>query len=202
MRTKAPVVDVRLYVGRGGSGKTALMRHHLKNEKRIIILDANGEPEYAAMCEIVTTPSDLIEAVRKKTFKVAVRVPFGSDPKSMFDIACNCAWAAENCVIVWEEVHTYRIGSALPKIGESLVNQGRHRRVRVWAATRRPINLRTLTASCTAIYAFPTTEPNDLSFYDDLMGTGAGDAAKTAGQYSYLQWTEKGYAVQPPAKIL
>ena len=197
----APIVDVRLYVGRGGSGKSALMRHHLKGEKRVIVLDANAEQHYAESCMVITDRAQLVEAVSGKTFRVAVRVPFGDKTAPWFEWANRCAWAAENCIVVWEEVHNYRIGSGLPPVGEQIVNQGRHHGVRVWAATRRPVNLRTLTASCTEINAFPTTEPNDLKFYTDLMGAEASAAAAALDPYHYVRWTEQGWTAEKPAKI-
>lgn len=182
-------IDIRLYVGRGGTGKSTLLRKHLAGEKRLIVLDANAEAEYETRCETVTTSlAEAARAAMAERFSIAIRTPFGGDAVKVFEAANRIAWMAGNCRMVWEEVHNYRKGSDLPATGVSLINQGRHRGVALSAATRRPVYLRTLTASATDAFVFHSTEENDLKFYEAVMGREAAAAAGNLKEYHFVHW--------------
>lgn len=195
-------IDIRFYVGKGGTGKSTLLQQHLKGENRLLILDANAEPAYQELCDTVTT--SLAEAARaadRGKFKIALRVPFGGDAAAIFEAANEIAWCAGNLHLVWEEVHNYRTGSDLPRKGISIINQGRHRGVKLSAATRRPTYLRTLTASVTSAYVFRSSEPADLKFYGDLIGQEAAAAAAELAEYHYIKWTTAGWHSCKPARV-
>jgi hypothetical protein len=77
-----------------------------------------------------------------------------------------------------------------------LVNYGRHCKVSMLAAARRPMNVaRGYTSQCLSMRLFCMTERTDLKYFEDYIGRG--DSAQLPGlpKYQYLHWTGDGPAV-------
>ena len=202
--------DIRVVLGRGGSGKSTLARHWVdrirKKPARIVVFDPNAEANYGDGAMIATTQAELVELLlpNPKRLLVCYRpamVPGEGDYQrqrvAAFEACNEVAWVAENVWLVWEEVDKVSAAGHLPTFAGAIVDQGRHRDIRVIACARRPAKVpRDLTANASRIAAFLTTERNDLAYYADTLGAEAAASIAALAQYTALDWTEAGASVK------
>ncbi|MCK5296197.1 MAG: hypothetical protein KAJ75_04840 [Alphaproteobacteria bacterium] len=200
--------DIRAFLGKSGSGKTTLALHHLKKYKRIIIHDPNGEQALAKGAIICNTRAELLTAVKNKTFRICWRGAVGVDgvkpAVEAFEFANKVAWAVENTVAFWDETDRFCVNNSLAKVpvAYKLLNSGRHRGLRIFAASRRPQRIpRDLTALCTKIYIFQTTEPRDLKYFQELVSEEIPKIIRALKRYHYVEWQEKGYSVKKSVRV-
>lgn len=208
--------DIRVYVGKGGSGKSTLARSHLPELGRVLIHDFNGETAHAVGAHVVADRAQLLELlVRPGPVRVCWRYgeamrwrpEDADDPGAVvrrvvahFMWANRCAWAAGDLWLVWDEVDRLTAGR-LDGMAYQIINQGRHRDLRVLAASRRPRWVpRDLTASAKMICAFRTTEPRDLEYLRDTMGEAARGLPQL-GDHEYLRWTDDGQVARETPKF-
>ena len=134
----------------------------------MIVVDTLGE--YAARGRtVVKTPLELIQAVKRRSFDVAVQF---DDEGAGFDWACRVAYEVGNLTLVCEEVDFYITAAHAPRPFSRLVRYGRHRGVAMVCISRRPPDLwRNLTAQADRIFCFRTIEPRDIKYLSEFMGT-------------------------------
>ena len=168
------VRDIRLFFGEGGQGKSTLIRHQLKNHKRIIQFDRNLEDEYEDGAVICYSRAELVAAVNDagKPFRVTWR-GHKTDPDGAFEFANRVAMAVRHTTLVWDEADLW-IGKG--KLGKSplaneLINACRHYEIKIFASSRRPACVpRDLTANASRLVVFMTSEPADLKYCQDYIG--------------------------------
>lgn len=190
--TSLPAPDNRLYLGKGGSGKTTLALAHASVFSRVLWFDPNGELTAsqlhgAVLCSDRAYLLDLMAA--PGTMRIIWRgvVTGGGEA---FEFANRAAWASEDWCVVWDEVDRFTSASVMPPYARQIVDAGRHRRLRLFAISRRPASIpRRLSANTQRIAIYRTTEPADLRWYQRLIG----DAAKRIPgipQYHAMDWRE------------
>ena len=179
--------DIRVVLGRGGSGKSHLVKHWLGAIKgRVVIFDAAAEDDYARGAVLVEDRDRLIDLLIAGERRLCWRGLFGG----AFEAVNEIAWAAGDLTLVWEEVDQFGDAGRLPPWAFKIANQGRHRDIRVIACSRRPARVsRDLTANASRIVAFGTTEPRDLAYLRDYMGEAA-EKLRGVPEYHALDWTE------------
>lgn len=186
--------DLRVVIGKGGMGKSTLIRHQVERHKRVLVFDPKAEPDYARGFDVIDDPALLVDAFRavgRGPIRVAWR-GVASMGRDAFEHANRVAWAAENLTVVWEEVDVWVQTGRLPDWAFKIANEGRHRDIRVLACARRPARVsRDLTANASRIVVFHVTEPRDLEYLREYMGE---DARKSAdldpSRFEALDWRE------------
>jgi len=194
MRLKA--ADIRLCFGKSGSGKSTLARSWTAGVKRVLIFDPNGEPEWAKGAHVTDSKAELVDLVSAGgPARICWRgVMTGGE--EAFEWGNRCAWGGEGFLVVWDEVDRFTDPMRMPPAADNLVQAGRHRGCRLIACTRRPYRMnRTLTALATRMAIFVSTEPRDLRYFADYVGSEADKIPKLA-RYEALDWTEHGAAVK------
>ena len=177
------MIDQRLYVGAGTMGKSYAMRKHIGKAPRVMVFDPNYETGWGAPgfgAQVVYDPLELVELVACKTFRLVFRPEMGKNIIDQVEYFNQAAWAVGNLTLVWDEVHKIFGKGRHPEVGLHLVNAGRHRGVKVWAATRRPTWLRDITASMTSLYAFRVAEPDDVNWLAKRIGPKAAQLSDLA----------------------
>jgi hypothetical protein len=167
------VIDQRLYVGAGTMGKSFAMRRHVGSSPRVLVWDPNYEPAWTGPTfggVATSDPLELLELVKCKSFRLIWRPRLGFDKIEEVEILNRVAWAVGNLTLIWDEVHTIFGEGKRPQTGLHIITAGRHRGLRVWAATRRPTHLRDFTASATRLIAFRMAEPNDVHWLSQRIG--------------------------------
>lgn len=190
--------DIRVVLGKGGSGKSTLTRAWVEQLRgRVLIFDSAAEPGYAQGAEIVEDQGELVRVLLGGFDPI--RICYRDTMPGAFERFNRVAWAAEDATLVWEEVDRWCDAGRLAQWAFAIVNQGRHRNLRVIATARRPARVsRDLTANASRIVAFATREPRDLRYLAEYVGEEA--AAKIPGMAPFhaLDWTEAtGARVRP-----
>lgn len=189
--------DIRLCLGKSGSGKSTLARSWVAKQKRVLIFDPNGEPDWAAGAVVTDNRAELVDLV---SCKGAVRICWRgvmTGGEGDFEFANRCAWAAEDFFVVWDEVDRFTDPMKMLPVADNLVQAGRHRGLHIIACSRRPYRMnRTLTALATRMAVFRTTEPRDLRYFADYVGTEAAAQLPTLRDYHALDWTETAHAIK------
>jgi hypothetical protein len=158
--------DNRLYLGRGGSGKSYLALRHAESFARVLFVrsDENETPPF----DWTHDEERLARLMYAPSFKVA----FITDGREhAFEHAARCAMRYGDVVVMWEEAATLMRGPRLTPHAAALWTMGRHRGCRVFATTQRPARI---VADCRAnvgrMIIFQTGEASDLKFYRDVTG--------------------------------
>lgn len=189
--------DIRVVLGKGGSGKSYLVRHWLKSTRgRVLIFDSAAKADYAKSAFMATTPRELVDyLVGGARGVICYREAMPT--RDGFELFNRAAWSAENCMVVWEEVDRWSDAGRLPDHAFAMVNQGRHRGLRIIATARRPHRVsRDLTANASRIVAFKTVEPRDVAYLSGYMGKEAAGMIAGLGEFQAVDWSEAGYGAK------
>lgn len=193
-----PRPDNRLYLGRGGSGKTTLAMLHAEKFDRVVVVRADDAeaPPYPETRDQAT----LIRVMMQRQFRVTYNV---EGQRDQWEWANEAAWRAGNTLIIWEEAGTLMSGRALKDyapIAFRLWMRGRHRRLHIFACSQRPASLSAdVRANLSRAVIFNTSEPNDLLFYRKMTGDGAiADRIRALDfeAHDALDWTPGGFEVK------
>lgn len=156
--------DIRAYVGTTGSGKGVSVRAHLRDTKpaRLLIWDPLGE--YG---EFVTRTVARIDQLALAAKAPAFRVAFYPGPDSEkfadpFALFCRIAFAAGDLTMLVEELADVTRPSWAPMPWRRCTKQGRHRKLKIVAATQRPADVdKNFLGAATMIRCFMLGEPAD-----------------------------------------
>lgn len=144
MSAAAPFVWV--VVGSPGSGKSSLIRIALaENAPRVLIFDPMREFAGFGVRQNLTNTLKSVTAAGAGPFAMVYQ-PDTSDParlKQKFDVFCKLAFAAGNLLVVVDEAADVTSPNRyeVPEGWSTLLRQGRHRAVRILAATQRPADI-------------------------------------------------------------
>ena len=155
--------DIRAYIGATGSGKGVSIREHLTRDKpqRLIVWDPLNE--YGKHARTVNSLSALATAVKAPRFAVAFSP--GSNPKEFatkFAMFCRIAFAAGDLKMLVEELADVTGPSFAPLEWRRCTTQGRHRGLKIVAASQRPAQVdKQFLGGCTYIRCFTLRYPAD-----------------------------------------
>ncbi len=192
-----PAPDNRLYLGKGGSGKTTLALHHAAAFERELICNPNGEDAHQQHADVTDDPRELIElAARKGSWRIC----FNFNRTGLvagFRWVNRVALARGDLCLVWDEADLLTERGRLPPEAYELWNAGRHHRVRILALSRRPANVSpdvrgNLARAC----VFRMIEPRDLQWLATFMEPDAARAVTKLQRYEAVDWTEAGWSVK------
>lgn len=156
--------DIRAYIGATGSGKGVSLRAHLKAERPARFLAWDPLGEYG---EFVTATTDKLEVVARMAAQGNFKVAYypGPDPtkyKEKFEMFCRIAFAAGNLTLLIEELSDVTKPSYAPLMWRRCTKQGRHRGLRIIAATQRPADVdKNFFGGCTYIRCFTLRYSDD-----------------------------------------
>lgn len=163
--------DLRAYIGATGSGKGVSVREHLKAAKpaRLVVWDPLRE--YGQFGRYVTNIPDLCKALASQKFAVCFwpgdKV---EDFAAKFDLFCRAVFSAGNCTVHIEELADVTTPSHAPPSWRRISKQGRHRGLRVIAATQRPADCdKAFLSGVTYIRAFMLRWPKDKKVLAECM---------------------------------
>lgn len=155
--------DIRAYIGATGSGKGVSIREHLRASKpdRLLVWDPLNE--YGLFARPVRTLAAMVQAMQAPTFAVAFAP--GEDPKTFpdkFALFCRAAFAAGNLTMLVEELADVTSPSHAPLAWRRCTTQGRHKGLRMIAASQRPAQVdKQFLGGCTYIRCFTLRYPQD-----------------------------------------
>jgi hypothetical protein len=195
-----PRPDNRLYLGRGGSGKTTLALRHAEAYPRVLLLLPDDSERAPRGYAVTSDRAGLVRAMMRPRWHLAFIA--NRDPDT-WDWGNEAAFAAGDTLVIWEEAGVFMNGGSLrtaTPFAYDLWMRGRHRRCRVFACSQRPARVsRDCTANVSRAVIFNTTEPRDLAFYRSMIFEP--DAAAAIPRLDFaaheaLDWTPAGWAVK------
>jgi hypothetical protein len=99
--------------------------------------------------------------------------------------------ACGRLVYAIDEVDRVCSAGWMPNGLDYLVNQGRHVQVSMVCTSRRPAQIaRELTSQAHLFYCFKTTEPNDLRYLENYLGSQAMEEIPRLAPYNFVRWEE------------
>ena len=196
-KPKSKQKDIREFLGKGGYGKSTLMRKQLANvipsrRGRVIFFDTNAEDENAQGAVLCHTKAELVAAVKETgKFNVCWRGHLTMPHVEAFEFANRVAKAAHNCVVVWEEADRYMKAMSVPPIAMELIDAGRHWGVTVFAASRRPQRMpRDLTANASRIMCFHSSDSTVINYLKEFIGEEWAEKLPTLQRYEAISHYE------------
>jgi hypothetical protein len=181
--------DIKLIVGKTGSGKTVKCLNLTRDIERVIYFDTQNKDytdgvAFYDMSEL----SRFWLKVYKQKFRLIYRPV---DPMNEFDEICRLAFTCGNLTIVAEELPSLCgsqvIGAELRKV----IFRGRAHDIHFIGMMNRPIGIhRDITSQATEIFVFNIDEPRDLKYFQERIGQDIEQKVRSLGQYQYLHWLE------------
>lgn len=155
--------DIRAYIGATGSGKGVSIREHLKRDRPIRLLIWDPLNEYAEFAKPVRTLGEVAQAAKAERFAIAFSP--GANPKEFADkfaMFCRIAFAAGKLKMLVEELADVTGPSFAPLEWRRCTTQGRHRGLKIVAASQRPAQVdKQFLGGCTYIRCFTLRYPAD-----------------------------------------
>lgn len=164
------------------------MHQELAAENRVILFNTLCEQtyndfeqiaEFGALCDfLISNPTFFHVAYRDLSYSV----------EQDFDNFCYAVWACRQLTIAVEEAGLLFETWKLPPPFQNIVLAGRHRNLSLFVTAQRastiPVSLR---AMATQIISFQQTEPRDIEWLQDVMGSEA-EKVRTLPRYKPLVW--------------
>lgn len=171
--------NLRAYIGATGSGKGVSIREHIKQERPDRLVFWDPLREYGQFGRYVTTIAELCKAMASQKFAVCFwpgeRV---EDFPAKFDLFCRAVFSAGNCTVHIEELADVTTPSHAPPSWRRITKQGRHRGLRVIAATQRPADCdKAFLSGVTYARAFTLRWPKDKKILAECMDEPLGEVA-------------------------
>ena len=181
--------DIKLIVGKTGSGKTVKCLNLTADCERVIYFDTQGKDYQDGV-----TFYDLNELSRfwLKVYRRKFRLIFRPiDPMKEFEEICRLAFTCSNLTIVAEELPSLCgsqvIGTELRKV----IFRGRMNDIRFIGLMQRPIGIhRDITSQASEIFIFNIDEPGDVKYFANRIGQDIEDKIRALGPYQYLHWLD------------
>jgi len=181
--------DIKLVIGKTGSGKTCKVVKIIEDHKRVIMFDTQGKDYIDGVMFY-----DLHE-LRKfwlKVYRGNFRLIYRPlDPITEFEEICRIAFVCGNLTIVAEELPSLcdpqRIGREFRKV----IFRGRMNDIRFIGLMQRPIGIhRDITSQANEIYIFNIDEPGDVKYFTNRIGQDVESKIRLLEPYQYLHWTD------------
>jgi hypothetical protein len=135
-------------MGQSGTGKGLWVKKKLKELKprRILILDP--QDEYGEFASPFSNMTDLARMVTRAgeagEFRVRYVFPKSATQKhfaGVFDLSCQLAYLARNCLFLPEELSNFTTPSWAPPLWKRMCNSGRHEGVHVIGVSQYPAQI-------------------------------------------------------------
>jgi len=148
-------------MGASGTGKSTWVFKQVEKAKRIVVWSPkeNIDNYTTRLSAIRVTSTDdmrkaLIAAGKGGVKLVFVPPPNRKDAERAFGLFCRLAMAAENCVVVAEELHTVTRPTWAPDGWSNLIMMGRGYGMKIYGLSQRPASVdKDFFSNCNTIHA-------------------------------------------------
>lgn len=188
-------------MGQSGTGKGLWVKSQLRKlkPKRIIILDP--QDEYGEFASPFSSAADFARMVVKQKdagFKVRFVFPKNSNQayfKKIFELACQLAYQAGNCVFLVEELSNFTSPSYAPPLWARMCNSGRHEGVFVIGCSQFPAQIdKSFLSNATLIHVGFLGELPHRKAVSQRMDINEQEI-KNLKDLHFLEWERKGRSI-------
>lgn len=181
--------DIKLIVGKTGSGKTFKTVKLIADCRRLIMFDTQGKDYIDG---VMFYDMNELKRFWLKVYQGSFRLIFRPlDPLAEFEEICRLAFLLGGLTIVVEELPSLcgpqTIGQELRKV----IFRGRLNDIRFIGLMQRPIGIhRDITSQASEIYIFNIDEPGDVKYFRNRIGQDIEDKIRRLEPYQYLHWLD------------
>lgn len=181
--------DIKLIVGKTGSGKTVKCLNLTADHDRVIFFDTQGKDYMdGVMFYDMSDLSRFWLKVYQKRFRLIYR-PL--DPMREFEEICQLAFICGNLTIVAEELPSLCGSQVIGQELRKLIFRGRMQDIRFIGLMQRPVGIhRDITSQASEIYIFNIDEPGDVKYFTNRIGQDIEEKIRALEPYQYLHWID------------
>lgn len=182
--------DIRLIIGKTGSGKTVKALNLIADRNRVLIFDTLGH-DYSegVIFYDIEELKDYWLKVYRSDFHLIYR-PLDEVPE--FDEICRLAYKCGNLTLVAEELDIFAQPLKIEFGFKQILKRGRHRDIRFVGLTQRPYGIdRTITSQANAIYIFQVDEPRDIKYLCDRVSVKVEAGLAMLKEYEYMECIDR-----------
>jgi len=187
--------DIKLIVGKTGSGKTCKAVKIIEDHRRVIMFDTQGK-DYTDGVMFY----DMAELKRfwLKVYRGNFRLIYRPlDPLVEFEQVCRLAFLCGNLTIVAEELPSLCDSHEINMELRRCIFRGRMSDIIFIGLMQRPIGIhRDITSQATEIYVFNIDEPSDVKYFANRIGSNIEEKIRQLEPYQYLHWTAGGGEIE------
>lgn len=186
--------DIALIFGMKGSGKSHLARKLLETESRKISVDVMRETTRGAIVKTLPDALEYLRRVRFGRFSVILRTLDPEEELALLEFLTHGEPdnpPLPDVTAYIDEIDRLCNPSQIPDSIFRLVNYGRHFRVSLIAAARRPNRVhRDLTANADRIFIGKLHEPRDADYLREYVGPELSERVKTLAARQFVSWPD------------
>ena len=162
--------DIKLFVGKTGSGKTYKVARMIAGCDRVIMFDTQGK-DYTdgVMFYDMGELRRFWLKVHRDKFRLIYR-PI--DPLREFEEICRLAFACKGLTVIAEELPSLCTSQIINEQLRKLIFRGRLNDIHFIGLMQRPIGIhRDITSQASEIFIFNIDEPRDVKYFQERIGT-------------------------------
>lgn len=179
--------DIKLIVGKTGSGKTCKAVKLIAEHRRIIMFDTQGK-DYTD--GVMFYNMHELKKFWLKVYRGSFRLIYRPlDPMAEFEEICRLAFLCGNMTIVAEELPSLCDSRGINLELRRCIFRGRMNDLIFIGLMQRPIGIhRDITSQASEIYIFTIDEPGDVKYFQNRIGSNIEEKIRRLETYQYLHW--------------
>jgi len=181
--------DIKLIVGKTGSGKTFKCLNLTRHTERVIYFDTQGK-DYTD--GVMFYNLDELSRFWLKVYRGKFRLIYRPlDPMAEFEEICKLAFTCGNLTIVTEELPSLCGSQFIGAEFRKVIFRGRMQDIHFIGLMQRPIGIhRDITSQATEIFIFNIDEPGDVKYFTSRIGQNIEERIRALEKYQYLHWID------------
>ena len=181
---------ITLVIGKRGSGKSYLVKHLIREARRLVVYDVMSEYKHGVCFgpEDRQQMCDFWNKVYRGGFRIIYR-PI--QVKEEIDAIAKGCFVLGDVTFVIEEIDAVCTAWVMPEWMNYCVQRGRHKNIELIGVTPAPFGInRDLTRQAKRICVFNTNEPKDLDYLAALLGSDVKRIVPALGEYEFMEWID------------
>jgi len=181
---------ITLVIGKRGSGKSFLVKHLIRDARRLVIYDVMTEYKHG----VCFGPEDLQECLAfwNRVYRGGFHIIYRPlRVRDEIEWISKGVYVLGDLTFVVEEIDAVCTAWVMPEYLEFIVQRGRHKNIELIGVTPAPFGInRDLTRQAKRICVFNTNEPKDLQYLSALLGSEIDRIVPSLGQYEFVDWQD------------
>ena len=181
---------ITLVIGKRGSGKSFLVKHLIREARRLVVYDLMTEYKHG----VCFGSEDLAECIDfwHKFFKRGFRIIYRPlNVKEEIEWLSQGVYVLGDVTFVVEEIDAVCTAWVMPEWLSYCVQRGRHKNIELIGVTPAPFGInRDLTRQAKRICVFNTNEPKDLQYLSALLGSQIAQIVPALDLYEFAEWND------------
>lgn len=181
--------------GTTGSGKSNLCAYLQTRFKRRLVVDIMAEYSPKNFDFVVSSPKALFQLFslisRRQLTEFSTLYRWDAtrieDDLAEINSIMSISYRLGKHMVVLEEIHSFMKREYMPRWLKAAVTQGRHRGLGILGTSQRPAEVsKTFVSNCAHVYASQFYEPNDLKYFQSMLGSSSTSQLSSLKKHEFL----------------